>query len=43
MEKIDLNRLDSLVLGSKIAVTDFERLVTLTCDLIQEESDGSLQ
>lgn len=43
MEKINLHRLDSLVLGSSTAVTDFERLVSLTCDLISEESDHSLQ
>ena len=42
MEKIDLNRLDSLVLSSSTAIADFERLVMLTCDLISEESDNSL-
>jgi hypothetical protein len=42
MEKIDLNRLDVLVLGGSTSLNDIERLITLTCDLISEENDNSL-
>ena len=43
MEKIDLYRLDGIVLGQSAHSSEIERIVCLTCDLINEENENNIQ
>ena len=42
MEKVDLYKLDGMVLAFNFETNDLEKIVTLTCDLAGEENEHNL-